>query len=495
MLSRPANLYARFELGEMGRDLVRGVVFMTAIAMALPPPSFAQPNPVPTAEAGATEFNLEQLDAILAPIALYPDELLTQTLMASTYPLQVIAASRWLEKDNNKNLKGDALAQALESEGWDPSVKSLVPFPQIIAMMNDNLEWTQQLGYAVATQQAAVFDSIQRLRRQAQRAGSLETTKQQRVVVQEDNVVIEPADPQIVYVPIYQPAEVYGEWPYPSYPPVYFPPQPAYFPPGYVLGTGLAFAAGAAVVGGLWGWARPGWNTGTVNINAVRYNNINVNRPAIRSGTWRPPAGGVAGRPGRPPGGPVGMPARPAQLPANAIGRANVKVPGSAVNRPQISAPGGGLSQARPGGAQRPAGGGARQPAAVQRPSAAQLPAGGQRVRAGQPPAGGQRLAAGQLPAGGQRVAAGQLPAAQRPPTGQVRSPSVAQRPAGAFGGIGDGARAGQYSARGAQSRNFQQSATRSGGGVQARGGGGGFQARGGGAARGGGGGRGGGRR
>jgi hypothetical protein len=460
---------------------------MIAVAAALPPPTFGQPKPVPAAQAGATEFNVEQLDAMLAPIALYPDELLTQTLMASTYPLQVIAASRWLQEDNNKDLKGDALAKALESESWDPSVKSLVPFPQVIAMMNDNLEWTQQLGYAVATQQSAVLDSIQRLRRQAQKAGSLKTTEQQRVVVEKDTVVIQPADPQTVYVPTYQPAEVYGEWPYPSYPPVYLPPPPAYYPPGYALGAGLAFAAGVAVAGGLWGWARPGWNTGSVNINAARYNNINVNRTAIQGGVWRPPAGGVAGRPGRPPGGPVGAPARPGQLPANAIGRANVQVPGSAVNRPKISAPGAGQGQARPGGAQRPGGGQARPPAAAQRPGAGRLPAGGERVGAGQLPAGGQR-----------------------PNTGQARSPSATQRPAGAFGGVGDGARANQFSARGAQSRNFQQSAASrgggsgfqgrgGGGGFQGRGGGGGFQGRGGGGGfqgrGGGGGGRGGGRR
>ena len=386
--------------------------------------------------------------------------------MASTYPLQVVSVARWLEKDNNKNLKGDDLVKALTDESWDPSVKSLVPFPQIIAMLNDNLEWTQQLGYAVATQQAAVLDSIQRLRRQAQKAGSLKTTDQQRVVVQEDTVVIQPANPETVYVPAYNPSEVYGEWPYPSYPPVYIPPQPAYYPYGYALGAGLAFAAGAAVVGGLWGWARPGWNTGTVNVNASRYNNINVNRAPIRSATWRPPAGGVGGRPIRPPGGPVGVPARPTQLPANAIGRANVQVPRNVVNRPQISAPGAGLGEARPGGAQRPGTGEARPPAAAQRPGA------------GQRPAGGQRVGAGQLPAGGQRPSAGQLPA-QRAGTGQPGS-SVRQRPAGAFGGMGDGARAGQYSARGTQSRQFHQSAVNRGGGFQGYGGGG-FQGRGGG--------------
>ena len=473
----------------MPQNVIRAVVCVTAIAVGLPPPSLAQPKPAAVAQAGATEFNVEQLDAMLAPIALYPDELLTQTLMASTYPLQVVAASRWLAEDNNKDLKGDALAKALESETWDPSVKSLIPFPQVVAMMNDNLEWTQQLGYAMASQQAAVLGSIQRLRRQAKKAGSLKTTEQQRVVVQEDNVVIQPANPETVYVPVYNPTEAYGEWPYPSYPPVYMPPPPAYYPPGYALGAGLAFAAGVAVVGGLWGWARPAWNTGNVAINAGRYNNINVNRPPIRSATWRPPAGGVAGRPGRPPGGPVGAAARPRQLPANAIGRANVQVPGSAVNRPQIPARGAGPSQARPGGAQRPGGGQAGRPPDVLRPGGAQRPGGGQ----ARPPAAVQRPSAGQLPAGGQRAGTGQFGGGQRATVGQGRSAYAGQRPAGAFGGMGEGARAGQYSARGMQSRGFQQS------GMNRGYGGGGFQARGGGgyAGRGGGGfgGRGGGRR
>jgi hypothetical protein len=207
----------------MPRNFIKGAVFVTAIAVALPPPSFAQPKPASTVQSDATGFNVEQLDAMLAPTALYPDELLTQILMASTYPLQVVAASRWLEKNDNKNLKGDVLAKALESESWNPSVKSLVPLPQVIAMLNDNLEWTHQLGYAIATQQPAVLDSIQRLRRQAEKAGSLKTTEQQHVVGEENNVVIQPADPQTVYVPVYNPTQVYGEWPYPSYPPVYFP--------------------------------------------------------------------------------------------------------------------------------------------------------------------------------------------------------------------------------------------------------------------------------
>ena len=463
---------------------LRGVVIVAAIVLAMPPPSFAQLKPVPTGQAEAKEFNVEQLDAMLAPIALYPDELLTQILMASTYPLQVIAASRWLDKDNNKDLKGDALAKRLDKESWDPSVKSLVPFPQVVAMMNDNPEWTEQLGYAVATQQAAVLDSIQRLRQQAHEAGSLKTTEQQRVVVQEDTIVIQPANPETVYVPVYNPTEVYGTWPYPSYPPVYMPPPAAYYPPGYALGAGLAFAAGVAVVGGLWGWARPVWNTGTVNINAARYNSINVNHAAIRSSTWRPSAGGVAGRPVRPPGGPVGPPARPRQLPANAIGRPNVRVPGSAVNRPRIPSAGAGLGQGRPGGGDRPGAGlGQARPGGAQRLGSVQRPS--------------------QLPAGGQGLGGGQFGGAQRPGGGQGRSAYAGQRPAGAFGGMGDGARASQFSARGTQSRNFQQSGISRGhgGGFQGRGGGGyggggsfagrgggaGFQARGGGAGRGGG--------
>ncbi len=451
----------------MSKRLVCGVVFVTAIAIALPPPgALAQLKFAPVKETGASEFNVQQLDALLAPIALYPDELLIQMLMASTYPVQIVAAARWLEKDDKKSLKGKALVKALEQENWDPSVKSLVPFPQVIATMNQNLEWTQQLGYAVANQQAGVLDAVQRLRRQAQKTGNLKTTEQQRVVVQEETIVIEPASSETVFVPIYQPANVYGEWPYPETPPVYLPPPPEYYPtayaPGYVWGTALAFAAGAAIVGGLWGWARPGWRYGNVSVNPLRYNNINVNRAQIRSGNWQAGAAGIAGRPIRAPGGPVGAPARASGLPTNAIGRGNVQVPGGAVNRPQMGAAGAGLGQRRPGsvgGVQRPGGG----ISAGSRPS--QLPA----------RAAGPNVLRGGSGGGFQR--------------------------GGAFAGVGDGARASQFGTRGMQSRSFQKSGASAftgrggyGGGFQAhRGGhgggfrgsagyGGGFQARGGGA-------------
>jgi len=199
-------------------------------------------------------------------------------------------------------------------------VKSLVPFPQVLAMLSGKLDWMQQLGYAFATQQADVMDSVQRLRQQAQAAGYLKTTDQQRVVVENSAIVIEPVVPTTVYVPVYSPTIVYGTWAYPAYPPVYIPP-----PPGYVVGsaflTGMAFATGVAVVGSLWGWARPGWGGHSVNVNVNTYNNINVNRPPIHSPVWRPPAGGVGGRPIHPPGGPVGVPGRPGTLPAGGGGR------------------------------------------------------------------------------------------------------------------------------------------------------------------------------
>ena len=235
----------------------------------------------------------------------------------------------------------------MQEQKWDPSVKSIVPFPEVIALMNDNLDWTQQLGYAFADQQSAVFDSIQCLRRQAQGAGNLQSSPQQVVREEKETIIIQPADPNVVYVPSYNPTTVYGSWPYPSYPPVYLPPPAGYYF-GTALATGMAFAAGAAVVGGLWGWASPGWGGGYANVNVNRYNDINVTGQKINSSQWK--ANRPNGRPAgftRPPNGPVGRPARKNGLPAGAIGRNQVSVPKSAVNLPA-----------------RPAGGGAKRPAA-----------------------------------------------------------------------------------------------------------------------------------
>ena len=402
-------------------------VALVSISLMLPAEFVRAEAPPPApAQQEAAQYNTEQLDALLAPVALYPDPLLSQVLMASTYPLQIVEASRWRARSENKDLSGDALAKALQPLPWDPSVKSLVPFPQVLEMMNQQLDWTQQLGYAVAGQQAAVMDSVQRLRRQAQTAGTLKSTEQQVVKTQavvddrgaptsQQTIVIQPANPQVVYVPTYAPAQVYGTWPYPATPPVYLPP-----PPGYAIGTafvsGLAFATGVAVVGSLWGWCSPHWGGygGSINVNANRYNNItvnNVNRANVAANRWQPPARAPGRTAARPPGGPVGTPARLNGLPANAVGRSNVRVPAQAVNRPNI------------GGT-----------AGTGRPAAAQ---------------------AGPRPAPRPAGPAGVAPS---------RSPQTQRNAGGAFGGVSDGARAAQYQQRGAQSRSATRASPRASG-------------------------------
>ena len=189
------------------------LTFFLAFLMAAPPWVLAQSAEEPKA------FKQEELDQILAPIALYPDDLLSQVLMASTYPLEVVQAERWQKQ--NKSLKGDALAQALEKQDWDPSVKSLVNFPDVLTMMSEKLDWTQKLGDAFLEQEKGVMDTVQKLRQKADEAGNLKTTSEQKVIVEKETktIVIEPANPQTVYVPTYNPTVVYGAWWYPAYPP------------------------------------------------------------------------------------------------------------------------------------------------------------------------------------------------------------------------------------------------------------------------------------
>jgi hypothetical protein len=321
--------------------LFRGAAVIAALSLAVPPLSSAQTTEPPeqpgqSDKAGqpeATQFNAEQLDALLAPVALYPDALLMQVLMASTFPLQVVEASRWFNEIGHDTLQGDALAQALETLPWDPSVKSLVPFPEVLAMLNSQLDWMQQLGYAFATQQADVMNSVQRLRHAAQASGSLKTTDQQRLVEENDTISIEPANPQVIYVPVYNPTIVYGVWPYPVYQPVYIPPPLGYVPDSAYLG-GFAFATGVVVVGSLFGFAKPRWHHREVHIDVDRFNHINVNRTAMHSEVWRAPPAGMVGRPVVPPTGPIGWGPRPAPMPANAMGVPSVQVPSFPVNRP-----------------------------------------------------------------------------------------------------------------------------------------------------------------
>jgi uncharacterized membrane protein YgcG len=233
--------------------------------MAVPPGVFAQDA------GGKPAFKQEELEQLLAPIALYPDSLLTQILMASTYPLEVVQADRWAKQ--NKSMKGDALAKALEAQPWDPSVKSLVNFPDVLTMMSDKLDVTQKIGDAFLAQQKDVMNTIQKLRAKAQASGNLKTTKEQVVKVEKEVIIIEPASPQVIYVPTYNPAVVYGTWAYPAYPP--YP----YYPPGYAAaGAAFSFAAGAAV-GAAWGyaWGHSNWNSGSVNVNVNQNANINSN--------------------------------------------------------------------------------------------------------------------------------------------------------------------------------------------------------------------------
>ncbi|MBI3580809.1 MAG: DUF3300 domain-containing protein [Nitrospinae bacterium] len=218
---------------------------------------------------------------MLAPIALYPDALLSQILMAATYPIEVVNADRWLQNPNNASLHGDALDHALQEQPWDPSVKSLVPFPQILRMMDDHLTWTENLGNAFLANQASVMDSVQRLRWNAKNAGTLASTPQQRVVVDGQIIVLEPADPQIVYVPYYNPAVVYPGWAYPAYPPYFFP----WF--GFEVGFGFGFGIGYPVLWPYWGWHHCNWRHHRFDLDRDRFNRINFGRPPITFEDWR----------------------------------------------------------------------------------------------------------------------------------------------------------------------------------------------------------------
>jgi hypothetical protein len=244
-------------------------------------------------DGAAATLSQAELDQLVAPIALYPDALVAQVLMASTYPLEVIEAQRWAKK--NEKLAGDSLAKALEEQTWDPSVKSLVNFPQVLTQMNDNIDWMTKLGDAFLAQQDQLMQTVQNLRKKAEEAGNLKSNEQQDVKVEtEDNtqvIVIESKSPDVIYVPTYDPVVVYGTWPYPAYPPYY------YYPPSYVPGTALvSFGVGVAC-GLAWGYAWGGCNWGhghchvdiDVNRNVNRNTNINRNNinANVRNGQWQ----------------------------------------------------------------------------------------------------------------------------------------------------------------------------------------------------------------
>lgn len=219
--------------------------------------------------AASSTFKQEELDQLLAPIALYPDALLSQIFMASTYPLEVVEAERWV-KENSK-LEGDSLTKALEAQSWDPSVKSLVTFPQVLVMMSEKLDWTSKLGNAVLAQQKDVLASVQKLRAKAHGEGNLKTTQEQKVIVEEKVIIIESTSPEVIYVPTYDPI-VYGTWWHSAYPPYY------YYPPGWVAGTTWSYGAGFAC-GAAWGyaWGSCGWHGGDIDVDINRNANFNGN--------------------------------------------------------------------------------------------------------------------------------------------------------------------------------------------------------------------------
>jgi hypothetical protein len=228
----------------------------------------------------------EELDQLLAPIALYPDDLLTNVLMASTYPLDIVQAARWRNEAANAELEGDALAKRLEAENWDPSVKALVQFPDVLKSMSDKLDWTQKLGEAFLAQQSQVMDEIQFLRGKADQAGHLKNTEQQKVVKETGSAaqpiyIIEPATSGTVYVPVYQPAVVYGTWSYPAYPPY------DWTYPGAAFTSGFFWGAGVAVAASIWGWNHCDWHHHDIDIDVDKWNNINVNRASVTNSTWQ----------------------------------------------------------------------------------------------------------------------------------------------------------------------------------------------------------------
>ena len=357
---------------------LRGVALICAIATTPGDVlSYGQPSQASPAMGTHQEqfMKPEQLNSLVAPIALYPDPLLAQVLAAATYPLQIVTAQRWVQQNNQ--LKGKELVEAAGRQDWDPSIQALVAFPTVLQMMDQSLDWTTALGNAFLAQQGDLMAAVQRMRMKAKDSGNLQSNAQQQVQTTtakgQPTIVIESADAQVIYVPSYEPAAVYGAAPeYYPYPPVAYP-----YPTGAIVGAGaISFGLGVAVgaifngcCGGGWGW---GWgcNWGAhpslyVNNNFFAHNGNNF----VNRGNWgnsyrgngqvgwnhNPRNRGSVPYPNRDVanrfnGGPGGSP-RPAQLPANA-GNNRPPGPSSGSNRLQgnigTNAPGGKSSSLLP---------------------------------------------------------------------------------------------------------------------------------------------------
>src|SRR6266404_5634439 len=356
---------------------VVGLAFLSSGSYAFAQQARSQVMTTTTNEQETTKLPNEELDSLVAPIALYPDPLLAQVLAACTYPLEIIQLQQWL--DRNKNLKDKALADAVAKQPWDPSVQALAATPDVVQRMAGNIQWTDDLGNAFLARQSDVMDAVQRMRGKAESKGTFKTSAQQKVETKtveggKQVIVVEPAQPDVVYVPSYDPEVVYGAPP-PAYP--YYP----YTYPGYYPGMGLAWGAAGFALGAWAGgyWGNCDWNHGDVNINNNnnfnRNYNKNVNRGQAGQGNkWqhnpqhrgnapygdRQMANKFGGQGARGQGGTGNRPgggAGAANRPGGGAGAGN-RPGGGAGNRP-----GGGGAGARPGGGagagNRPAGGGA----------------------------------------------------------------------------------------------------------------------------------------
>jgi hypothetical protein len=298
----------------------------TAPAAPTPP---AQTQSQPQAKAvPSTNLPPDQLDSLVAPIALYPDPLLAQTLAASTYPLEIIQLQQWLQ--DNKTLKDQALADAVAKQSWDPSVQSMAGMPDLVDRLANDIQWTTDLGNAFLAQESDVMDSVQRMRKKAQDKGTLKSTEQQKVDTQviesKSVIVIEQSNPQTIYVPAYDPVVVYGPPIYP-YPPIYYPP---YYPGALAISFGVGMFMGAMWGGG---WCCGcGWGGNDITINR----NNNFNRNSNIGGGNRPSQLPSGGR------GNLGGGNRPSQLPSDGRGDLGGNR-GDRGNRPsQLPAGGGG---------------------------------------------------------------------------------------------------------------------------------------------------------
>jgi hypothetical protein len=342
---------------------VRAFVAVVCSFALIPAGLGASPLPVaqaapaqPASAAQSAKIPPDQLDSLVAPVALYPDGMLAQTLAAATYPLELVQLQQWLDK--NKGLKDKALSDAVAKQPWDPSVQSMAGLPDLVKRLTDDIQWTTDLGNAFLAQQSDVMDAVQRMRKKAQDTGNLKSTEQQKVETQvvesKSVVVIEQANPQVVYVPTYNPVVVYGPPVYP-YPPIYYPP-PGYYAAGLAISFGIGIAMGAFWGGG---WCCGcGWGGGNVNINVNNNFNRNTNisrgnRPSQLPAGGRGGVGGAGGVGGV---GGVGGAGRPG-------GAGSVGGVGGVGGAGGVGGPGGVGGAGRPGGGAStlPAGGGSWQ--------------------------------------------------------------------------------------------------------------------------------------